>query len=341
MPGTVYFSLNNNDLGCITQMWMQNILEKSATDIYSGTSLMPHVQGLHNYSADYEFPGTDMLHERVFGNMMIKNCRLNLSDLFSELFTHCDPRGFGANLEIVIQLQDYPCVLGGIHEAIKYYNHVEGDGTTVDLRSSFQFDNLRIEIVQNEYIADPWASTYLKPRVHTITKLHPTTAAFAAATTSLGDHRIMFGQQFANCRNIRAVHFWYQILCGSDWLVGTTMCVRGQQYAGLNQIAFHDPNFPTLQTTWKLTQNGRTVFDLDTNAKLLENNRLYQHTTFGDIKNRPIPYIGHAEKPSEGCPVCSRHSLIHYYSTTVRTPILQTMERRIILSKLSQAILKI
>jgi len=71
-----------------------------------------------------------------------------------------------------------------VYEALKYYNHCEGDGTTVDLRSSFQLDNLRIEIVQNEYIADPWASTYLKPRIHTITRLHPTTAAFAGCLVS-------------------------------------------------------------------------------------------------------------------------------------------------------------
>jgi len=45
-----------------------------------------------------------------------------------------------------------------------------------------------------------------------------------------------------------------------------------------------------------------TVFDLDTNAKLFENNRLYQQTTFGEFKVRPIPWIGHGTKPSEGCP---------------------------------------
>jgi len=248
--------------------------------------LLPHVQGLHNYMLDYEFPGVDLLHDIIYGSMMINNCRLELSDIFSHLFDHCDPRGFGASLEIVIQMQDFPCVLGGVHEALKYYNHCEGDGTTVDLRSSFQLDNLRIEIVQNEYIADPWAGTYLKPRIHTITKLHPTTAAFAGATTSLGEYKIMLGQQFANCRNIRALHFWFQILCDDTWTAGTTMLIRPQLFAGLNQIAFHDPNFATLQTTLKLTQNGRTVFDLDTNSKMLENNRHYQQTTFGDVKNR-------------------------------------------------------
>jgi len=68
------------------------------------------------------------------------------------------------------------------------------------------------------------------------------------------------------------------------------------------QIAFYDPNFGTLQTTIKVSQNGRTVFDLDTNAKLLENNRLYLQTTFGEFKVRPIPWIGHGTKPAEGCP---------------------------------------
>jgi len=109
-------------------------------------------------------------------------------------------------------MQYYPCVLGGVNEALTYYTHCEGDGTAVDLRSSFQLENLRIEIVQNEYIAAPWASTYLKPRIHTITKLHAITAAFAGALTSLGDYKIMLDQQFANCRNIRALHFWFQIL---------------------------------------------------------------------------------------------------------------------------------
>jgi len=149
--------------------WMQGILEKSSPIIYTGSSLLPHIQGLHNYQLDYEFPGVVLLHDIIYGSMMINNCRLDLSDIFSHLFDHCDPRGFGGSLEIVIQMQDYPCVLGGVHETLKYYNHCEGDGTTVDLRSSFQLDNLRIEIVQNEYIADPWAGTYLKPRIHTIT----------------------------------------------------------------------------------------------------------------------------------------------------------------------------
>jgi len=106
------FLLDNNDLGCITQMWMQNILKKSAPDIYTGASLLPHILGLHNYMVDYEFPGIDLLHARVYGTMMIKNCRLDLSDVFNHLFSHVDPRGFGANLEIVIQMQDYPCVFG-------------------------------------------------------------------------------------------------------------------------------------------------------------------------------------------------------------------------------------
>jgi len=75
---------------------------------------------------------------------MIKNRRLDLSDLFSNLFEHCDPRVFGSDLQIVIQMQYFPCVLGGVHEALKYYNHFDGDGTTVDLRSLFQLDNLRI-----------------------------------------------------------------------------------------------------------------------------------------------------------------------------------------------------
>jgi len=112
--------------------------------------------------------------------------------------------------------------------------------------------------------------------------------------------------------------------------------------AGLNQVCFHDPNFATLQTTLKLTQNGRTVFDLDTDSKMLENNRHYQQTTFGDFKNRPDKRMANPTQP--GSPLRVFHHAKSMESTTTTTVRIRTpriMERRILQSKLSWATLKI
>ena len=99
--------------------------------------------------------------------------RIPLSYLFDDIFNQADPRGFGRNLEIVLQVVDYPANIGGKFGALQNYSHGAGDGVTVDLRLHFRLSKLRIELTQITYRSDPWAASIAKgiARTHSFVNL--------------------------------------------------------------------------------------------------------------------------------------------------------------------------
>jgi len=191
-----------------------------------------------------------------------------------------------------LQLEDYPVVLGGVHQALRYYNHTDGDGTTADLRSLWGMANLRAEVTQNEYLNDPFANVCQKPRVHTVMTLVPTTIPFANATDATGVYRIYLGQLFAGRRHIRALHFWYQTLYQINGVgTGTTMVECPILYSGLQQVIYQHQLNNLDQASFTLEQDGEVVFQLDNQGSILENNTQYQNSVYGVPKVRPIPCV--------------------------------------------------
>jgi len=293
---TTLFILEQGEYGAITQIWMQSLLKRMTPEIYVGESLLPLLYGVYNFGVNETYGGTNILMNPMKAAMMARDVRINRSDLFSGLFTKVDPRVFGNDLEIVITYVDTPVILSGSYQALLYYSHFDGDGTTVDLRSSWGLVNLRAEIQQNEYLHDPWAKVYQSPRTHTISTITTTTVPFAAD----GTYRIMLGQSFSGRTHINAFHLWYQTI----WEVagsgsGTTMAENPRVFAGLHQAIYSIT--PTgQQSILKFECDGESVFELDTQGALLDNNIQYQKATFGEPKNRPLPCYSAAAIDPEG-----------------------------------------
>jgi len=65
---------------------MQNIIKKYSPDLYVGASILSFVQGIYNWNTSVQCSGIDCFYAPIAGKMMVKNVRINLSDLFDDLF---------------------------------------------------------------------------------------------------------------------------------------------------------------------------------------------------------------------------------------------------------------
>jgi len=133
---TTLFLLEQVYTGVITHVYLPSLLKRVTPDIYFGESLVPLRYGLVNYGVNQTHAGVVPLMQPIKAAMMADNVRIRLSDLFSGLFTKVDPRVFGLDLELIITYVDTPVVMSGFFQVLIYYSHFDGDGTTVDLRSS-------------------------------------------------------------------------------------------------------------------------------------------------------------------------------------------------------------
>ena len=282
----VVVSLQNGTQGLIAQKFVDSVIGRAPENTISGDSVAQFLHDLSRTSIDAATNGANRFcsyETTAAGSLMLTDRGLDLGLLFDGYTDMCNPAQFGRELMLEITLRDMPPTIGTVHGQLLCYSQEGAEAASADMRSSFKFTNLRVEIEQMSYPQNPWSQ--IPAFTHTFLEWNLANIAIDLTGANVV-HRFQLGQTHPAKANIRRLLFWTQEIAGyfADGMNANDGTGRDQPTTTFGKT---DSYWLNGGGSWRLDRNGVAVIEANDQVRQHFNSVECQCVCWGGVRLPP------------------------------------------------------